>query len=328
MSVGTEVESEVVGNTKTTTSYEGMKKRAWFFTLNNPTEGEKKIIDTLPCIYSIYQLERGENGTLHYQGVLYYKNPVVWPVRFLKRAHFEPCISIKGAVAYCSKEDTRVDGPWEKGVLPEQGRRTDLEEAAKSYLESGERTFAEENPGVFIRNFRGLRELKKVMTFKDRTGGPVVEWRWGLTGSGKSYKPMRILHKDSHFVKDGTKWWNEYEQQEAIIIDDFDGKWEYRDFLRLLDIYKYQGEYKGGYIPINSPFIYITCEFPPSEFWEENALEQVLRRIKNSGGRIVHCWKDKDGYHETEQPIHLKTDSPSNRVTETPGNRVTGLELF
>lgn len=102
-------------------------------------------------------------------------------------------------------------------------------------------------------------------------------------------------HK-TYYIKDGTQWWDEYEQQEAIIIDDFDGKWPFRDLLRLLDRYPYQGQFKGGYVPINSPFIYITCEHPPDWFWgpmakapltgdrSANELAQMLRRIDE----IVH----------------------------------------
>jgi len=75
-------------------------------------------------------------------------------------------------------------------------------------------------------------------------------------------------------------WWDGYEQQEAIIIDDFDGKWPYRDLLRLLDRYPYQGQFKGGYFKVNSPYIYITCEFAPSYFWQGNEYAQVFRRLK------------------------------------------------
>lgn len=74
-------------------------------------------------------------------------------------------------------------------------------------------------------------------------------------------------------------WWDGYEQQEAIIIDDFDGKWPYRDLLRLLDRYPYQGQYKGGYVKINSPYIYITCEYSPSFFWRGNEFAQIHRRL-------------------------------------------------
>ena len=35
----------------------------------------------------------------------------------------------KQAIAYCSKEDTRIRGPWISGTPKNQGKRTDLEKA-------------------------------------------------------------------------------------------------------------------------------------------------------------------------------------------------------
>jgi len=46
-----------------------------------------------------------------------------------------------------------------------------------------------------------------------------------------------------------------------------------------LDRYRYQGQVKGGYVNINSPFIYITCEHPPSYYWSGNELDQITRRL-------------------------------------------------
>jgi hypothetical protein len=63
------------------------------------------------------------------------------------------------------------------------------------------------------------------------------------------------------------------------VIDDFDGKWPYRDLLRLLDRYVYQGQIKGGYVHINSDYIIITCEHRPEEYWSGNELTQVRRRL-------------------------------------------------
>ena len=81
-------------------------------------------------------------------------------------------------------------------------------------------------------------------------------------------------------MKDGTPWWDGYTNQDVILIDDFDGKWPFRDLLRLLDRYPYQGQIKGGYVKINSPHIYITCEFPPADIYQPgNELNQIIRRL-------------------------------------------------
>ena len=73
-------------------------------------------------------MERGDEGTSHYQGYICFKfNKTLHAVKFNPRAHWE----LRGgkheeAKAYCSKEETRVDGPWTYGEEPQKGKRTDL----------------------------------------------------------------------------------------------------------------------------------------------------------------------------------------------------------
>lgn len=97
-------------------------------------------------------------------------------------------------------------------------------------------------------------------------------WYWKTRGPVEKHA--------SHYIKDNNKWWDGYKQEEAIIIDDYEAnEWSYRDLLRLLDRYKYQGQTKGGYVKINSPFIYICSEFSPDQLWTDNKLAQITRRI-------------------------------------------------
>lgn len=272
--MATEVGTKVAGNTTATKKY-----RSYMITINNPEVDDEHILRTDKHKYLMYQIEKGENGTQHIQAVIYYATPRSWPKARYPRAHIEPTKDIHEAIKYCSKNDTRVRGPYEFGEKPAPGRRTDLEKIAKEILD-GEtiENIALNNPSYYVRYSKGLKELK-LSTFKDRTQPPQVFWFWGTSGTGKTAKAIKA-HK-TYYIKDGSQWWDGYEQQEAIIIDDYHGRWEFRDFLRLLDENKYQGQVKGGYVKINSPFIYITCEFPPKHYYgdSENELEQVTSRI-------------------------------------------------
>lgn len=283
MSGGTEVDTEVGSNTNVPTSKKIRKARGYMLTINNPTEMDKAELETDDHIYLIYQKEKGEQGTEHLQAFIYYKNPRIFPKKKYPRAHIEEAKNIKAAIAYCQKEDTRIEGPWEQGDMPEQGRRKDLEEVARDFLNTDIETFAENEPAAIVRYHKGLKELKNISVYKHRTEPPKVFWFWGETGCGKTRTAVEN-HPESHYIKDGTQWWDGYEQQEAIIIDDFDGKWPFRDLLRLLDRYQYQGQIKGGYVKINSPYIYITSEFPPDMSYDGTQLEQIERRITQSGG--------------------------------------------
>lgn len=88
----------------------GATERAtsWSITINNPEQHEYQQV--LPPGWRLTgQLERGEEGTVHYQGML--KTP---QVRFssvkkhFKRAHIEVARNTSALAKYVHKEDTRV----------------------------------------------------------------------------------------------------------------------------------------------------------------------------------------------------------------------------
>lgn len=318
--IGTEVGSFVGGNTNTPTDYERLldndanlgpakyavtsnnankKYRGWCFTINNITQEfhdnfyKDCYVNKIKFEYIMWQVEKV--STIHMQGFVYFKNPRAFGgiKPYFHSAHLEPMKgSIEQNVAYCSKTESRVAGPFEFGERPKQGRRTDLEEIAKVAMQPGGLdVIKSENPSYYIRYHRGLQLLAEESQ-PHRTTKPTVTWLWGLAGAGKTKYVFDLYNANDIYVKDGTQWWDGYRHQKVILIDDFDGKWPFRDFLRLLDHYQYQGQIKGGYVKINSEHIYITCEWEPEHFWSDcglvtdrgqapinNTLNQVLRRI-------------------------------------------------
>lgn len=250
------------------------------WTLNNYTDADVEAIKTWGGVdYTIFGYEVGESGTKHLQGYSEFSQQM--RLSALKKLHnsihWEKRMgNQKQAIDYCKKDGNFI----EIGKCKRQGKRTELDDVAELAIDKtiAMKEVANTYPKTFIKYSKGITALRNLQ-YDHRTEPPEVHWRWGLAGTGKTRYCIET-HK-SHYIKDGTIWWDGYEQQEAIIIDDFDGKWPYRDFLRILDRYAYQGQVKGGYIAINSPFIYITCEYPPDYFWLGNELEQVTRRLKS-----------------------------------------------
>lgn len=80
----------------------------WSITINNPNQDEYSIV--LPAGWKLEgQLERGEEGTLHYQGML--KTPQVRfsaVKRIFPRAHIEVARNPAALKKYVNKDDTRV----------------------------------------------------------------------------------------------------------------------------------------------------------------------------------------------------------------------------
>lgn len=275
------------------------------FTLNNYTEDEYESIKCWAFDYIVVGKELGEEKTPHLQGYVEWGRSVRFQTlkKLNGRIHWEKRMGTPDqAATYCKKEGNF----WESGLISEQGKRSDLEQVVDMIKNKKSKDEIAENFGsTFVKYHKGIECLINSMQ-KDRTEPPFVTWLWGKAGTGKTRTPVE--KHVSHYIKDGTMWWNGYQQDEAIIIDDFDGHWPYRDLLRLLDRYKYQGQTKGGYVKINSPYIYITCEYPPSHFWSGNELDQVLRRINSVaevvGNTIASTTKD------TEEVIYREPNIP------------------
>lgn len=166
------------GNTKTP-AVSSKRVRNWFITLNNPTEEEKEFWNsTIPQLVSnfAWQVEKGEEGTVHIQGVLGFSDGKSFSaVKKLlgDRYHLEPVKALKQAVVYCHKEEGRV----EEGKTS-QGWRKYLEEKKKTELVD----YWEER-GIVAKPWQTfLFELVKLEPEERR-----IYWFWEETGnSGKS----------------------------------------------------------------------------------------------------------------------------------------------
>lgn len=110
-----------------------MGSRRWIFTLNNYlgliTEEDRLKLDAR---YIVFQEEVGASGTPHLQGYIEFNTPR--RMAYIKNALEEEAIHLEPArgtanecKAYCTKEDTRVGGPYELGIMGgSQGKRNDL----------------------------------------------------------------------------------------------------------------------------------------------------------------------------------------------------------
>lgn len=103
-----------------------MSRRAlhWCFTVNNPQDG-LNFDDRVR--YAVWQLERGEQGTNHFQGYLRLKRAASFnAVRNLlpEGTHIEIARNPIAAEHYCRKEDSRIGGPFvhdQRDVSPRHG---------------------------------------------------------------------------------------------------------------------------------------------------------------------------------------------------------------
>lgn len=266
------------------------RPRSVCFTVNNPSELEltKLKQNVAECKYGIFQLERGANGTLHVQGYCTRDKPTtfrMWKEVVGTRAHIE---SARGTAeenkAYCSKEDTRVEGPYEYGLLPKPGQRSDLAGIIAAARDASV-TMAdvlETNPEAFLKYHKGILAIRSVSEPR-RSFKTVVYWYYGSTGSGKSRRANEEA-PGAYWKPGGTKWWDGYDGHEDVIIDDYRRDLcPFHELLRLFDRYPLQVEVKGGSRAFVSKRIFVTTPQCPQTTWDgrsEEDIQQLLRRIE------------------------------------------------
>lgn len=243
-------------------AYKGKRFRNWFFTWNNPKEEDKESL--LKCRdfkYILFQLEKGKTGTLHYQGVFFLKEAKTCSAInkiFGRMGYLAPLKSQEKGLAYVSKEETRMDGPWSAGTLPKgQGTRSDLL-AVKEIIDTGAsmRDVFEQSFANAVRYTRGLSQYHAMVNKnKERKWQTIAYIYIGDAGMGKTEAAKAEAAAwggGTYWLTleggmGGKVWWDGYEGEENIIIDEFHCQIRLDDFKRLIDSSPLRVPYKGGY---------------------------------------------------------------------------------
>ncbi len=127
---------------------------------------------------------------------------------------------------------------------------------------------------------KGAQLLKSIYSVK-RTEKPIVIWIYGSTGIGKT----RFVYDNftDIYPSDNSKWFDGYEQNKVILIDDYRCDYiKFHTLLRFIDRYPFTRELKGSTIQINSKYIIFTSPKPPLLMWVNRTpedIKQLIRRI-------------------------------------------------
>lgn len=255
----------------------------WVFTLNNPAGDRVPDNWSDHLRYAVWQVEIGKEGTRHLQGYIQTRERVRLP--WLKRtlsgeAHWEPRRgSHEQAKDYCTKEESRVAGPFEYGEASGQGQRKDLEEF-RAAIKAGEtdQQLAESNYAVWCNNYRAFREYRRLIT-PSRSWKPSIVVIYGPTGTGKTSAVAR-LYPDAYF-KPRNQFWDGYCGQDVVIIDEFYGWLPYDLMLRVCDRYPLLVDIKHGVAQFVPKKIIILSNKLPAEWYDPSrcSYAPLARRI-------------------------------------------------
>lgn len=299
-----------------------MASRNWCFTLNNPDS----MLDPedIPCLrYLVYQHELGASGTPHFQGYIELSKPQRMAAlqAAIPGAHFETRRGTRAeARAYCMKEDSRIEGPWEEGEWKEggQGARNDLLTVKKA-LDEGKtnKDIADLYFPQWVRYHRSFEEYRRLKQ-PQRDWPMIVEVMIGPPGVGKSRTALE--ENPGAFWKQRSKWWCDYAGETCIVLDEYAGWLPYDLLLRLADRYPLLLETKGGQTQCLAKKLVITSNRNPLAWYAYFHLNLNYGALKR---RITH-WRlwSADGTTlntEDSEEAHrfLEKDGP---VHEPTGN--------
>jgi len=215
------------------------------------------------------QAEIGEGGYAHWQVFVAFKSKKSLQACkgfFTNTSHCELSRS-ESASDYVWKEDTRVDGTqFEFGAKPiRRNSRTDWESIWASAI-AGQLDAIPAS--VRVQSYSSIRRIECDYS------RPVPMERqcyvfWGPTATGKSRRAWGEAGDNAYPKDPRTKFWDGYQGESSVVMDEFRGVIAVGNLLRWLDRYPVRVEIKGSSRVLLSTKMWITSNVPPEQWWPE-----------------------------------------------------------
>ena len=217
--------------------------------------------DVMDCLskadFFVFQLEEGSKTSYdHYQIFAQFQSATRFSsIRksFMSRGFTVQYVaprqhSVSSCLAYCSKSDTRLEGPWTRGEasLPSTDAKTLLLEAENDLAE-GTTTVDSlllnpETRGAARRHLTYLRAIEEAAlrsrwSKTDRHVTTHLLWGPPRTGKTWSLTHERYDYNDVYRVTDWDHPWDSYQAQRVLILDEFEAQVDFHILCQILEGY-------------------------------------------------------------------------------------------
>ena len=187
-----------------------------------------------------------------------------------------------GCIDYCTKEETQIVGTQFRAGTKHKPDAVGGHKDVVAAIATGKVSFKEialNFPMEVLRHGGNVSRLLSAFEIPPdpKTRNVVVRIFWGTTRSGKSTGAeyfetawfgtpwYQVYYKNSN-----PKWWDRYEHQKAIVIEEFDWKkWPIDEILKLFDARPMQVENKGGSRWLHHERIYLTSNTDPKTWYKD-----------------------------------------------------------
>lgn len=197
---------------------------------------------------------------------------------------------------YCSKAD---DNFWQHGDIKKasQGSRTDLEAPIDFIVKTPTCTdldLAENFPVAYVKFNRGLKDFKNTLKRKhERLDRDItVSIFYGEGGTGKTSFAITLCKRlgISYYIlsppDDRNVWWQDYDGEKAIILDDFYGWIKPHVLYRVCDRNPLKLNQKGTSAMADYDYVFITSNKHPKDWYKPEVFARLdetayFRRFHN-----------------------------------------------
>ena len=318
------------------------KTRSYCYTANNYNKEDEDYLQSIPCKYHVYGKETGESGTPHLQGFIQFNTPryLGSVIRLINsqagdhegtpHIHVEKARSASHIAAlYCKKGEQRPS-EWKakKDAGPNFGKNADVWEKGDPPTMMTLTSRAEKNRHLINTNFAKLVDDGDVspyqapMLYRTRCilqQGKMARktedvrgvWIVGPPGTGKSH--YTHTHWPQHFVKNQNKWFDGYDDEDVIVLDDLDCDHFGHLLKRWADKWPVTGEVKGGTVNLNHSKFVVTSNYTIEDLYglpdKNGVIDKMLVNALKRRFKVIRMNKKftkNPNYEEEKYPKKRK----------------------
>lgn len=220
-------------------------------------------------------------GRPHLQGWLQWSSPR--QVADFWSAFGHPHVERRRGKVVDNQRYTAKEGDWEEyGEPPKQGNRTDWRQAVDQVRARLPLVDVIDAQPHLLPTIRALERLATLTRQPPKDRDVRVLYIQGPAGCGKT-RAIHQAYPEAYWKPEG-EWWDGYEGQSVVVLDDYYSDIRYQQLLRVLDRYPLRLPVKGGFVPAEYTTVLITSNANLDEQYPN-----TLGARREALYRRIHC---------------------------------------